>query len=173
MITIVTFPMIETDRLVLRELTMLDVQAVFQHFSDATVTQFMDIEPCVSLTEAEEIIQFHIADSGCRYGLFLKLNHEFVGTCGFHCWDQGQPSKAEIGFDLSASYWGQGLMHEALTEVVKIGFDHMKVDYIEATVEQENARSIRLLQKMHFYKHDELVDKLLYYTLTKREAAGT
>ena len=64
-------------------------------------------------------------------------------------------------------------MHEALTEVVKIGFDHMKVDYIEATVEQENARSIKLLQKMHFHKHDELVDNLLYYTLTKKEAAGT
>lgn len=95
----VDFPKIETKRLFLRELTMLDAYSVFKHFSDSNVTHFMDIEPCKDLKEAEEIIQFHIDDSGCRYGLFNKLNHELVGTCGFHCWTHGEKSKAEIGFD--------------------------------------------------------------------------
>lgn len=165
------FPEIETKRLFLRDLTLLDVDSVFKHFSDSEVTQFLDIEPCKDLQEAEEIIQFHIADTGCRYGIFNKLNHELVGTCGFHCWMQGENSKAEIGFDLSTKYWGQGFMQETLVEVIRIvGFDIMKVNLIDATVEQENIRSQRLLQKMGFIKHEELVDNLIYYTLINKDS---
>lgn len=164
------FPKIETTRLYLRELTLLDADSVFDHFSDFEVTQFMDIEPCKERKEAEEIIQFHIDDTGCRYGLFNKLNHDLVGTCGFHCWSLEEPSKAEIGFDLSRKYWGKGLMHEALIEVVKIGFNVMKLDLIEAIVEQKNVRSQRLLNRLKFLKHEGLKDNLFYYTLTKENA---
>lgn len=165
----ILFPDIETNRLYLRDLTLLDAESVFKHFSDPKVTQFMDIEPCSNLKEAEEIIQFHINDSGCRYGLFHKINNELVGTCGFHCWVQGEGAKAEIGFDLSSDFWGHGLMQEALVEVIRIGFDVMMIDFIEATVEQENIRSQRLLQKMNFTKHEEFKENLIYYTLMKKD----
>jgi ribosomal-protein-alanine N-acetyltransferase len=128
----------------------------------------MDIEPCKDLKEAEEIIQFHMDDSGCRYGLFNKTDGELVGTSGFHCWVKGAHSRAEIGFDLSRKYWGLGLMHEALIEIVRVGFDVMEIDFIEATVEQENIRSQRLLNKMGFSREEELRDNLYYYTLKKK-----
>lgn len=162
----VNFPKIETKRLFLRELTLLDVNSVFKHFSDLEVTRFMDIEPCQDIKEAEDIIRFHIDDTGCRYGLYDKNSYELVGTCGFHCWEKGQISKAEIGFDLSAKFWGQGLMQEALVEIIRMGIDVMKIDLIEATVEQENIRSQRLLNKMNFIKQEELKDNLFYYTRT-------
>lgn len=47
---------IQTKRLYLRELTLNDAYAVYKHFSDSQVTRYMDIEPCKSLAEAEEII---------------------------------------------------------------------------------------------------------------------
>ncbi|TVX93242.1 GNAT family N-acetyltransferase [Paenibacillus agilis] len=158
------FPQLETKRLILRELTLADVDGVFKHFSDPEVTRFMDIEPCKDIKEAEEIIQFHIDDTGCRYGLFSKVSGEFIGTCGFHCWVQGEESIAEIGFDLSPRFWGQGYMQEALVELVKVGSEVMKLDMIEATVEVENVRSQKLLGKMNFVKHEELKDGLAYYT---------
>lgn len=161
------YPQIETTRLLLRELTLLDRDSVFKHFSDPLVTQYMDIEPCKSLEEAEEIIQFHVGDSGCRYGLIDKVSGELIGTGGFHCWVQGEPSRAEIGFDLSSNYWGKGFMQEAMEELIKVGFDIMKLNYIEATVEQENLRSQKLLEKLKFQRHEELRDNLLYYTLHK------
>ncbi|MCR8842643.1 GNAT family N-acetyltransferase [Paenibacillus sp. SC116] len=159
------FPKLETKRLILRELTLADGDGVFKHFSDAEITRFMDIEPCKDIKEAEEIIQFHIDDTGCRYGLFSKANGEFIGTCGFHCWVQGTESKAEIGFDLSTRFWGQGYMQEALVKLIKVGFDVMRLDFIEATVEVGNVRSQKLLGKMNFVKHEELKDGLGYYTL--------
>lgn len=45
----------------------------------------MDIEPCNDIKEAEEIIQFHIDDKGCHWGLFDKKDNKFIGTRVFHC----------------------------------------------------------------------------------------
>lgn len=162
----VDFPVIETKRLFMRELSLTDVESVYRHFSNPEVTRYMDIEVCKDLNEAEDIILFHINDSGCRYGLFSKEKNELIGTCGFHCWikdDQG--SRAEVGFDLSPDYWGKGFMQEALNVLIMIGFNRMKLDCIEATTEIENLQSQRLLEKMGFSKEHELKDGLMYFTL--------
>ena len=158
------FPILETERLVMRELKLSDTVAVYNHFAKPDVVRFMDIEVCKDLSEAEEIISFHIQDSGCRYGLFHKKDGELIGTCGYHCWVQAE-SRAEIGFDLSPSYWGKGIMQEALKELIHVGFAYMKLDLIEATTELENANSQRLLEKMGFIQAPELKDNLLYYWL--------
>ncbi|SDW78236.1 GNAT family N-acetyltransferase [Paenibacillus sp. CF384] len=161
------FPPVTTDRLILRELTLDDAEEVFKHFSDPEVTAFMDIEPCQSIAEAEDIIQFHIEDSGCRYGLFSKESGSLIGTCGYHCWvkDEGGPSRAEIGFDLGRAYWGQGYMKEVLRPMFRLGFDVMQLDYIEATVEEANVRCQRLLEACQFVREEELRDRLIYYKL--------
>jgi [ribosomal protein S5]-alanine N-acetyltransferase len=158
------YPSLETERMYLKILTLSDVEEVFHHFSDKDVTKFMDIEPCKDIVEAKEIIQFHLDDSGCRWGLFHKDDQAFMGTGGFHCWDQ---SKAEIGFDLAKSYRGKGYMTEAIQAMVKFGFDEMMLDYIEATVEPDNSKSIKLMQKLGFEQAKELKENLIYFTLKK------
>ncbi|MGP0583494.1 GNAT family N-acetyltransferase [Paenibacillus timonensis] len=154
----------------MRELTSIDADAVFRHFSVPEVTRFMDIEPCEDRQEAEEIIAFHIQDSGCRYGLFSKESKELIGTCGYHCWstDDHRETKAEIGFDLAPSYWGKGLMQEALNPLIRMGFELMGLDYIEATTEVDNIPSQRLLQKLGFHQESELKEGLFYFTLRRR-----
>ncbi|WP_229106802.1 GNAT family N-acetyltransferase [Paenibacillus sp. 1001270B_150601_E10] len=102
----------------------------------------MDIEVCKDVSETIEIIAFHMNDAGCRYGL--------------------------IGFDLAPTFWGRGLMQEALTEMIRLGFDDMKLDYIEATTEVDNLQSQRLLQKMGFHQENELKDNLLYFILRSK-----
>ncbi|WP_151737387.1 GNAT family N-acetyltransferase ['Paenibacillus yunnanensis' Narsing Rao et al. 2020] len=159
------YPELDTERLVLRPLTLADGEEVFRHFADADVVRFMDIEPCGSLDDALEIIQFHLDDSGCRWGLFDKAAGRLAGTCGYHCWSQEPVAKAEIGYDLSAAYWGQGLMKEALAAVIGFGFERMGLGMIEATVEPENARSLRVLEGLGFQRREELVGGLVYYSL--------
>ncbi|NMM52885.1 GNAT family N-acetyltransferase [Paenibacillus aquistagni] len=157
---------IQTKRLYLRELTLNDAYAVYKHFSDSQVTRYMDIEPCKSLAEAEEIISFHIQDTGCRYGLFLHDSSQLIGTCGYHCW-RHEPtiSKAELGFDLSPQYWGKGLMQEGLLHMIRIGFDVMKLDVIEATTDVANTRSQRLLKRLGFAAMGIQADGLLHFAL--------
>lgn len=164
----VEFPMIETNRLFMRELTLDDAESIYRHFSYPEVTKFMDIEACKDIHEAVDIIMFHIHDSGCRYGLFGKDKNELIGTCGFHCWIKDEEeTRAEIGFDLSPDYWGKGFMQEALHELIPIGFNLMKLDCIEATTEIENVQSQRLLEKIGFTKEPDLKERLMYFTLYK------
>jgi [ribosomal protein S5]-alanine N-acetyltransferase len=159
------FPVMETDRLVLRLLTPEDNVAVFRHFSDEEVTRYMDIPPCKEIGEADEIIKYHLDDSGCRWGVFDKQTDVLMGTCGYHCWVEDLPAKAEIGFDLSRAYWGQGFMSEAVIRVIHFGFDQMGLDMIEATVDPENGRSMRMLGNLGFQREKELVEGLVYFYL--------
>lgn len=162
-----TFPTLSTPRLLLRELTLADAPAVFEHFADEAVTRYLDIEPCRSLQEAKDIIQFHMDDSGCRWGLFEHHSKHLVGTCGFHCWVPDQNTKAEIGYDLAQAYWGQGLMAEALAVALDFGFEAMDLAMIEATTEVANTRSIRLLGKCGFQQERALRRGLIYFWLEK------
>jgi [ribosomal protein S5]-alanine N-acetyltransferase len=159
---------IETERVLLKVLTLEDTESVYQHFSDPSVTEFMDIEPCKDLKEAEEIIQFHLDDAGCRWGLFYKENNEFIGTCGFH-YLRRQPEGivAEIGFDLAKTYWGKGLMKEVMQAVVEYGCDEVGFYKLDATVEPENTRSITLMKRLNFEQDPELRENLVYFYLTK------
>lgn len=164
------YPELHTKRLRLRELRLSDGPLVYRLFSNPEVTRYMDIEPCKSLKEAEEIILFHLEDSGCRYGIFLKDSDIFLGTAGYHCWEQGDRSKAEIGFDLDPVYWGQGYMSEALEALIGMGFERMDLDLVEATVDRENLRSQRLMHKLRFLKAEELKDGLFYFTRSNHAA---
>lgn len=158
-----SYPQFETSRLLLRELTLEYTNEVFALFSDPVIVKFMDIEPCHTRQEAEEIISFHLEDTGTRWGIFLKEENRFIGTCGYHCLDMN--TKAEIGFDLAQEYWGKGYMQEALAPVIDFGLNQMNLVFIEATVDVENTRSQRLLEKLSFIKAEELKDNLFYYRL--------
>lgn len=166
------FPVIETERLILRDLTLgeEDVRSVLKHFSDTEVTRFMDIEPVKDYDEAKEIIRFHVEDSGCRWGLRKKDGNVFVGTCGFHRWDKDRRI-AEIGYDLSKQFWGQCLMYETLQAVLKFGFEKMDLSRIETTIEVDNHRSVNLVKRMGFDREDELRDGLICFFLTKEHFA--
>ena len=144
------FPRFETERLLIRELVMADSAPLYAHFSDENVTRYMDIDPLMSEAEAVNIINWHAKDSGCRWGLFERESGRLVGSCGYHGWEQGAFSKAEIGYDLAKAFWGQGYMSEAIRPILDFGFGEMGLSMVEAEVEKENGRSIVLLKKLGF-----------------------
>jgi [ribosomal protein S5]-alanine N-acetyltransferase len=164
------YPEVETDRLVLKLLTLDHVEEVYHHFSDEQITEFMDIEPCKNLKEAEEIIQFHIDDIGCRWGIYTKDKNEFIGTCGFHYLREDHNGvTAEMGFDLAKKYWGKGFMREVMQSIIEFGFLKMNLDRIDATVEPENERSLALMHRLGFSQSAELQDNLVYFYMNKEQ----
>jgi [ribosomal protein S5]-alanine N-acetyltransferase len=160
------YPTLETDRTILRILTKDDAMEVLKHFSDPVVTRFMDIEPCKYLKEAEEIIQYHEDDLGCRWGIVEKVHGSLIGTIGYHYLRKtNEEFIAEIGFDLSRNYWGKGYMTEAIREVISFGFTKMGLDTIDATVEPNNEKSINIMTRFGFKRDAQLREQLLYYSL--------
>lgn len=158
------FPTLETERLILRQMTLEDADFVFQHFGDPAVSRYlMDEPPVTEYARAQEIIQFYLEPeekTHNRWVMVRKADHQYIGTCGFHKWDR-QHFRAEIGYDLSPSCWGQGYMMEALRTVISNGFAQMRLNRIEALVYVENGRSIQLLRRLGF-KQEGVLREYLY-----------
>lgn len=150
-----TFPRLETDRLVLREMTRRDLDPLFALFRDPEVTRYNDVETFVDRHDAEEIFDWvqdrfrkHI---GMRWAITLRSDPSgaLIGTCGFNVWLQHN-NCAEIGYDLMRAHWGQGLMTEAVGAMLRFGFRAMQLNRIEADVTTGNEASRRVLVKAGF-----------------------
>lgn len=155
------FPVLETERLLLRSLENSDAEFIFKHFSDPAVTQhLLDSPPMSRRSEARDLITFYKSrerHDPNRWGVVTRSDNSVIGTCGFHNWAP-RHHRAEIGYDLSPHAWGHGYMAEALRAVLAHGFKDMNLNRIEAFVFGENEKSIRLLDKLGFQGEGVLRD---------------
>jgi len=149
------FPSLETERLLLRPLSAGDLEFVFQHFSDPDVNRYLlDDEPVATREQAQAIVDFYSPPTGKSYNrwvLVSKADQRPIGTCGYHQWHKVH-HRAEIGYDLEKASWRQGFMTEALWAILRHGFEHMKLNRIEAFVYPENDASLRILERLGFQK---------------------
>lgn len=148
-----TFPRLETERLILREIGPKDAHALFEIFSDPEVTITTDIYPLKSLAEADIMIEFMTNQfnykSGLRWGISLKGEDKVVGTCGYNFFDE-RSRRGEIGYDLARPLWGKGIVTEAVSAIVQFGFDKIRLNRIEATTNLYNVASMKVLGKLGF-----------------------
>ncbi|MGR6128220.1 GNAT family N-acetyltransferase [Paenibacillus sp. SER-28] len=146
------FPVITTERLILRKMVATDSKDMLEYFSDEQVMKFYGLSPFESEQDALDEIswydQIFETDQGIRWAIQTNEG-KIIGSCGFHNWDQ-RHHRAEMGYELSRVYWGQGLMSEVLAAVIDYGFNTLSLNRIQALVEPENAQSLRLLEKAGF-----------------------
>ncbi|WP_312099423.1 GNAT family protein [Niallia sp.] len=150
-----TFPIIETKRLYLRNVTSEDAKDMFTYLSDQEVVQHMGLEPYNSPEEVLEEINWYKSiweeGTGIRWCITLKDEDTVIGSCGFLNM-QPKHYKTEIGYELSRHYWGQGIASEALEAVLTYGFEHLSLERIEALIEPLNISSQKLVEKQGFLR---------------------
>lgn len=157
-------PRLETERLVLRPMSMADIEFVFRHFSSTETNQFSSYENLKSMQEAMELFKLFIEPgkpSSFRLGIVLRKTGELVGTLGFYGLAT-RDRRAEIGYDLGKEHWGRGIMTEAVRALVKYGFEEIGLNRIEASVDPENERSVKLLERLCFTREGRLREKYYY-----------
>ncbi|WP_449620432.1 GNAT family N-acetyltransferase [Robertmurraya sp. Marseille-Q9965] len=180
-INIDTFPVLETERLVLRKITEEDAKDILSYLSDEEVMKYYGLEPFSTITDAlDEISWYHSIyknNMGIRWGITLKEQGVMMGSCGFHN-RVSQHSRTEIGFELSRDYWGQGIASEAIGAILQYGFEHMELNRIEALIEPPNLPSQKLVEKQGFIREGLLrqyeftsgkFDDLYMYSMLKRD----
>ncbi|WP_352523845.1 GNAT family N-acetyltransferase [Heyndrickxia oleronia] len=160
------FPNLETDRLLLRNITNEDVDFIYRLFSDERVCEFLyDEEIYISRKDAIEFVEWNQdpEEKGHNRWVLVKkgANKEQIGTCGYDNWDR-MNNIAEIGYDLWHEFWGQGYMKEALISAIESGFNHMKLNRINAFVALDNVNSMKLLEKLGFVNEGVYRDKHLF-----------
>ncbi|WP_214769579.1 GNAT family protein [Exiguobacterium sp. s39] len=150
-----TFPTLKTDRLFLREVLPEDATSVLAYLSDEHVVKQMGLAAFQSEADALEEIDWYASirreSSGIRFGIALQEDDVIIGSCGFL--NQAERhQRAELGFELSPAYHGQGIAKEAAFAVIEYGFTELSLNRIEALVLPENTASQRLLERLGFQR---------------------
>jgi [ribosomal protein S5]-alanine N-acetyltransferase len=152
------FPVLETERLILREIVASDTADVFAFRSDPEEQKYNDA-PLRSLPQARELIdrlaREYRDQRAIRWGLTVKGDGAVVGLLGYNYWNVAH-FRAGLGYDLKRSLWGRGLMPEAVDAVLDFGFSRMQLHRVEVHTNTENASSVRMLRKLGFWQEGTL-----------------
>lgn len=163
------FPVLETKRLILREITMQDAVHIYQYLSMTEVTRYYGRENLESIEQAEEIVTLFDTNyrdkRGIRWGIVRKDTGQFIGTVGFHSWVP-RHQRAEIGYEIHPDHWRKGYASEAIREVITFGQDTMELSRIGAVTFINNEASGQLLLKLGFEKEGVLRDYMVHQAVS-------
>ena len=172
---------LETERLLLRRVDNNDYKEVLALRSNPETMKYI---PRPLLKNEEEAFA-HIAmienkiinKEGINWAITIKDDPSLIGIIG-HYRIQVENYRAEIGYMILPEFNGQGIVTEAVKEVVKYGFDIMKLHSIEAVIDPDNIASAKVLEKNGFvkeahFKENEFheghfYDSVIYSILNKK-----
>lgn len=147
------FPVLLTERLVLRALEAHDDEAIFAHRNDEQVNAYLENFRHHTIADTRAFIRRVQGEIESGKSILWVLSrpgdHGFMGTV---CLWNIRPEQriAETGYTLDPVWQGQGYMQEALSKAIDFGFGVMGLQMIEAYTHERNAGSIRLLEHNHF-----------------------
>jgi ribosomal-protein-alanine N-acetyltransferase len=159
------FPLINTGRLNLRQVSLDDVDEVFALRSNPEVMRY--IPRPLAITQQNAIDHINVINKGVdenksiHWAITLAKEDKLIGMI---CILRMQPEnfRTEIGYILDPNYHQQGIMDEALKRVIKYAFEELKFHSLEALIDPENTASERLLIKNNFVKEAHFKEKTFY-----------
>ncbi len=152
--TIAAMPVLETDRLVLRELTLDDAAMILALLNEPGFLEFVGDKGVRDLSGARRYLTEGPLASYERngFGLLCVLVKDIgrdpvpIGICGFLT--RAGQKDVEIGFALLESSSGRGYGTEAAAAVLDWGRETLGLERILAVADPENAASLRILEKI-------------------------
>lgn len=148
--------MLETERLLLRPWEESDAEELYKYAKDPAVGPIAGWPPHTSVENSREIIRNVLGVSG-TYAIIWKETGLPIGSVGIKTGDQTDLTYAEdeceIGYWLGVPYWGQGIMPEAVKEVLRYGFEELKMKKIWCAYYDGNNKSKRVQEKCGFKYH--------------------
>jgi len=148
---------LETDRLVLQELSWNDLDKIHVFHSIPDVAKFNTIGIPEHISVTKNIIKGAIEDQANKprsiYGwtVWLKDDHTFMGETGMSL-SNDRFKRGEIHYHIAPELWGQGYATEIAQRLIKFGFEDLNLHRIEAGVATNNIGSIRVLEKSGMHR---------------------
>lgn len=159
------FPNLESERLLLREVTVADVNEVFDIRSDVQTMQYIPRPLAKTKQDALEHIQMlrkGVQDNEfINWAITFKDDDKLIGViCLLRM--QLKNFRTEIGYALHPDFHRKGIMDEAVRTVIAFAFNSLKFHSIEAVIDPDNLASEKLLIKNHFVKEAHLKENEFY-----------
>ncbi|MDN3723866.1 GNAT family N-acetyltransferase [Aequorivita sp. SDUM287046] len=155
-----SFPILKTERLILRQILPTDVDRVFFLRSDKLVNTYIkrvSQTPATALAHIKLITDNISADQGITWGITTKASNILIGSICLWNYSEDR-KKTEVGYDLDPEFQGKGIMSEALAAVLNFGFQNKKFETIEAYTDYRNLPSKNLLKRHGFIPREGIKD---------------
>lgn len=138
-------PIIRTERLILRPKKQKDIPFMLDLFNNDEVRQYLGGYP-----PRDEKAMMHMIRrrSSTDWVAALADNDEYIGECMLI--KIVDDYLAEIGYYFRQSYWGQGFANEAANAVIAYCVDTLHLSRLCATIDNDNVRSKKLIEKLGF-----------------------
>lgn len=145
---------LETERLVLRPVTLKDAEDMFEYAQDEETTYYVfDRHTSLKMTE-ESIVSFFMEDPLGKFGIELKETGKLIGTIDLRV--KSKEKRAIIGYTLNKNYQGKGYMTEAGKRILELGFEKLELDCIAALHDERNAVSGKVMERLGMQKEGVL-----------------
>jgi RimJ/RimL family protein N-acetyltransferase len=160
---------VETNRLLLRELNVDDSKNFYELNLNPNVIKFTGDKSFENIEEAEDFLKqykdYEINGFG-RWAVLDKLNNEFLGWCGLRYVEEIK--ETDIGFRFFEKHWNKGFATESASACLKYGFEKLNLKTIIGRAMAENIASIKVLEKIglkyekefDFEKHKGLIYRI-------------
>lgn len=152
---------LQTKRLILRPWQEEDAENLYKYAKNPNVGPIANWQPHTSVENSREIIQT-VLSANETYAVVLKATGEAVGSIGLmlsnseiHSAEIAE-NEGEIGYWIGEAFWGQGLIPEAVHELLRHAFEDLQLAAIWCGYYDGNEKSKRVQEKCGFvYHHTE------------------
>lgn len=148
---------IESERLLLRELLLSDIDGMYELDSDPEVHKYLGNNPVNNKDQLLSVIEFirqQYIDNGIgRWALIDKKTNSFIGWSGLKLVKEETNNHInfyDLGYRLIRKYWGNGYATESAEASLEYGFKTLQLNEIYAAAHIENKASNKILSKIGF-----------------------
>lgn len=153
---------LETDRLILREWKLSDLDDFYNYAKVPEVGEMAGWPYHKNKEESLEILKRFIENKK-TFALIDKKTNKVIGSLGVEYYSNEDKFTEfnnyygrEIGYVLSKDYWGNGLMVEAVKAVINYLFNVLDYDFLLCGHYDKNNRSKRVQEKCGFIPYRKL-----------------
>ena len=158
-------PTIHTKRLTLRQLSITDVNDVFEFTSDPEVVKYLSFYPHKAIEDCTKFIQSLIDGEfeGKTYAWsVIKRDDPTSKVIGIVRISEAKKGRRYFGYFFNKLTWGKGIGMEAAAAALDCAFRNLNLDVIDSIYDQPNVASGKIINKLGFkvrkikdYKRDE------------------
>jgi len=143
-------------RVSLRPFSLEDVPAVLAYASDPEVTRHLEWDAYDDPKTAMAFIRStHAGTAWIARAIVLRTDEHVIGGADLRV-VSARDRRAELGYGLARSHWGQGYATEAAGLLLRFGFERLGLVRVEALCSVENDRSVRTLERLGMRREGRL-----------------
>ncbi len=141
----------ETPRLILRQLTLDDIDDLAAIYADPVVMRFFDGTYTHEITKQwleERVFECYEKKGWGLWATIYKMNNKLIGRCGLIPQIVDGLEEVEIGYLLAKEYWGMGLATEAACISRDYGWEKLQANRLISLIAPDNIASQKVAKKV-------------------------